>query len=87
VYGKDGAVAMVAGPVIADAAYRRGDTSAGPSAACDEQRARLGQDIYGQEAPVEERVGMIGHAELRLPEMQRQYVWRCTRVRGLDEQD
>lgn len=33
------------------------------------------------EASVEELVGMIEHGELRLPEMQRQYVWRSTRVR------
>ena len=35
------------------------------------------------EASVEELVGMIERAELRLPEMQRQYVWRSTRVRDL----
>ena len=33
------------------------------------------------EASVEELVGMIERGELRLPEMQRQYVWRSTRVR------
>jgi hypothetical protein len=35
------------------------------------------------EAPVEELVGMIERGELRLPEMQRRYVWRSTRVRDL----
>lgn len=35
------------------------------------------------EASVEELVGMIEHGELRLPEMQRRYVWRSTRVRDL----
>src|SRR5205809_6711023 len=35
------------------------------------------------EASVEELVGMIDRGELRLPEMQRQYVWRSTRVRDL----
>ena len=33
------------------------------------------------EASVEELVGMIERGELRLPEMQRRYVWRSTRVR------
>src|SRR5437762_11948873 len=32
---------------------------------------------------MEELVGMIERGELRLPEMQRQYVWRATRVRDL----
>ena len=32
------------------------------------------------EATVEELVGMIERGELRLPEMQRRYVWRSTRV-------
>src|ERR1700735_2336694 len=36
-----------------------------------------------QEASVEELVGMISRGELRLPEMQRRYVWRSTRVRDL----
>src|ERR1700741_1391713 len=36
-----------------------------------------------QEASVEELVGMIERGELRLPEMQRRYVWRSTRVRDL----
>lgn len=36
-----------------------------------------------QEACVQELVGMIQRGELRLPEMQRQYVWRSTRVRDL----
>ena len=35
------------------------------------------------EATVEELVSMIERGELRLPEMQRQYVWRSTRVREL----
>lgn len=35
------------------------------------------------EASVEELVGMIERGELRLPEMQRHYVWRSTRVRDL----
>lgn len=34
-------------------------------------------------AKVHELVGMIERGELRLPEMQRQYVWRSTRVRDL----
>src|SRR5438552_18172896 len=35
------------------------------------------------EANVEELVSMIERGELRLPEMQRRYVWRSTRVRDL----
>ena len=35
------------------------------------------------EATVEQLVGMIERGELRLPEMQRRYVWRSTRVRDL----
>jgi hypothetical protein len=35
------------------------------------------------EASVEELVGMIERGELRLPEMQRRYVWRSTTVRDL----
>ncbi|MCL2726173.1 MAG: DUF262 domain-containing protein [Polyangiaceae bacterium] len=35
------------------------------------------------EASVSELVEMIKRGELRLPEMQRQYVWRSTRVRDL----
>lgn len=35
------------------------------------------------EATVEELVGMIERGELRLPEMQRSFVWRSTRVRDL----
>jgi len=35
------------------------------------------------EATVEELVGMIERGDLRLPEMQRRYVWRSTRVRDL----
>ena len=36
-----------------------------------------------QEATVDELVGMISRGELRLPEMQRRYVWRSSRVRDL----
>ena len=36
-----------------------------------------------QDATVEELVGMIERGDLRLPEMQRRYVWRSTRVRDL----
>src|ERR1700743_719161 len=35
------------------------------------------------EASVEELGGMIQRGELSLPEMQRRYVWRSTRVRDL----
>ena len=35
------------------------------------------------EASVEELVGMIERGELRLPEVQRRYVWRSTQVRDL----
>jgi uncharacterized protein with ParB-like and HNH nuclease domain len=35
------------------------------------------------EASVEQLVGMVERGELRLPEMQRQYVWRSPRVRDL----
>jgi hypothetical protein len=35
------------------------------------------------EASVEELIGMIERGELRLPEMQRRFVWRATRVRDL----
>jgi hypothetical protein len=35
------------------------------------------------EASVQELVGMIQRGEIRLPEMQRRYVWRSTRVRDL----
>lgn len=35
------------------------------------------------QAKVHELVGMIERGEIRLPEMQRQYVWRATRVRDL----
>jgi len=35
------------------------------------------------EASVEELVSMIERGEFRLPEMQRRYVWRVTRVRNL----
>src|SRR5215510_4662147 len=35
------------------------------------------------QASVEELVGMIQRGELRLPEMQRRFVWRATRVRDL----
>ena len=37
------------------------------------------------EASVEELVAMIERGELRLPEMQRRFVWRATRVRDLLE--
>src|SRR6478736_1659211 len=40
-------------------------------------------DMGKAEATVEELVGMIERGELRLPEMQRRYVWRSTRVRDL----
>ena len=36
-----------------------------------------------REAKVEELVSMITRGQLRLPEMQRRYVWRATRVRDL----
>jgi len=36
-----------------------------------------------QEASVQELVDMIQRGELRLPEMQRRYVWRSSRVRDL----
>jgi uncharacterized protein with ParB-like and HNH nuclease domain len=39
--------------------------------------------VAKSEASVEELVGMIQRGELRLPEMQRRYVWRSTRVRDL----
>jgi hypothetical protein len=42
-----------------------------------------GQEMAKAEATVEELVGMIERGELRLPEMQRRYVWRSTRVRDL----
>ena len=35
------------------------------------------------EATVDELVGMMEYSELRLPEMQRLYVWRLTKVRDL----
>jgi uncharacterized protein with ParB-like and HNH nuclease domain len=35
------------------------------------------------EATVDELVGMMECSELRLPEMQRQYVWRLTKFRDL----
>ena len=35
------------------------------------------------ESTVEELIGMIERGELRLPEMERGYVWRSTRVRDL----
>src|SRR5450759_4911744 len=41
------------------------------------------RDMAKQEASVEELVMMIERGELRLPEMQRRYVWRSTRVRDL----
>lgn len=42
-----------------------------------------GEQMAKAEASVEELVGMIERGELRLPEMQRQYVWRSSRVRDL----
>ncbi|WP_244361664.1 GmrSD restriction endonuclease domain-containing protein [Burkholderia pseudomallei] len=42
-----------------------------------------GQGMAKAEASVEELVAMIERGDLRLPEMQRQYVWRSTRVRDL----
>lgn len=44
---------------------------------------RRGGRMAKAEASVEELVGMIERGELRLPEMQRRYVWRSTRVRDL----
>src|SRR3990172_9007933 len=44
---------------------------------------RLEEPMAKAEATVEELVGMIERGELRLPEMQRRYVWRSTRVRDL----
>lgn len=43
----------------------------------------MGECMAKAEASVEELVSMIERGELRLPEMQRQYVWRSTRVRDL----
>ncbi len=40
-------------------------------------------EMAKQEATVEELVSMIQRGELRLPEMQRRYVWRSPRVRDL----
>jgi hypothetical protein len=45
---------------------------------CIQLRAREGIAFFA-EATVEELVGMIERGELRLPEMQRRYVWRSTR--------
>src|ERR1700747_3255203 len=42
-----------------------------------------GSQVARSEASVEELVNMIQRGELRLPEMQRRYVWRATRVRDL----
>ena len=44
---------------------------------------RVGGLLAKAEASVEELVSMIERGELRLPEMQRRYVWRSTRVRDL----
>src|SRR5258708_864429 len=44
---------------------------------------RWNANMAKAEASVEELVGMIERGELRLPEMQRRYVWRSTRVRDL----
>src|SRR4051794_39110994 len=55
----------------------------------DQRDARLHVFLKGiaelakAEATVQELVGMIERGELRLPEMQRRYVWRSTRVRDL----
>jgi hypothetical protein len=46
-------------------------------------RIELGGYVAKAEASVEELVGMVERGELRLPEMQRQYVWRSPRVRDL----
>ena len=35
------------------------------------------------EYSIQSLVGMVERGELRLPEMQREYVWRATRVRDL----
>ena len=42
-----------------------------------------GPTMAKAEASVEELVGMIERGELRLPEMQRRFIWRATRVRDL----
>ncbi len=39
-----------------------------------------GPDLDKAEATVEELAGMIERGELRLPELQRRYVWRSTRA-------
>jgi len=44
---------------------------------------RSGGSMAKAEASVGELVGMIERGELRLPEMQRRYVWRSTQVRDL----
>jgi hypothetical protein len=47
-------------------------------------KATRGEDEMAKaEASVEELVSMIERGELRLPEMQRRYVWRAPRVRDL----
>ena len=43
----------------------------------------MGVKVAKSEATVEELVSMIQRGELRLPEMQRRYVWRAPRVRDL----
>src|ERR1051325_10245119 len=48
-----------------------------------QQYWELGERMAKAEASVDELVGMIERGELRLPEMQRRYVWRSTRVRDL----
>jgi hypothetical protein len=48
-----------------------------------ESRFRL-EDVHGESrSNREELVGMLERGELRLPVMQRRYVWRTTRVRDM----
>jgi hypothetical protein len=51
--------------------------------ALNAQTVREWGGVAKAEASVEELVGMIERGELRLPEMQRRYVWRSPRVRDL----
>jgi hypothetical protein len=82
VCGRDGAVATAAGHVIVNAAYGGEDIPIGSSAVCGEQGTNSDKTVIAKaEASDEELAGMIERGELRLPEMQRQYVWRSTRVR------
>ncbi len=48
-----------------------------------EWNTKLALKMTKSEASVEELVAMIERGELQLPEMQRRYVWRSTRVRDL----